>query len=91
MIAPVAEDMNGLNDAPPLQFPEAGADVGASHGKGIGDFFGIEGPGREIEESVDLSDRAVDTRSAGQRDVRDDGILFGWLTGLSALHASAGV
>ena len=61
MVAAIAQHMDQVDDAPALQFAQAGADVGARHGQGGGNFVGRKRLGRKKEQGVDLGNGAVDT------------------------------
>src|SRR5687768_16833144 len=60
MVAPVAHHVGDADDAPVLKFLQAGRDVRSRDAERIGDFFGVERAWREVEQRVDLADRAVD-------------------------------
>ena len=60
VIAPVALDRHAADQAPGHQFPDRVRDVGARQPERVGDLLGGERPLGEIEQRVDLADRAVD-------------------------------
>jgi hypothetical protein len=60
MVAPVAGDVGAANDIVGLQLLESGRDVRAGESEAVAYLLGVERPVGEIEQSVDLGDRAVD-------------------------------
>jgi hypothetical protein len=60
MVAPVALDMDAADDGIGLQFLERGRHVGAGEPQRLDDRLGIDGLFGEIEQRMDLRDRAVD-------------------------------
>ncbi len=61
MVAAIAEDVDDADDAPALQFAEAGADVGAGDGQGGGDFVGGQRARGNEQQRVELRDGAVES------------------------------
>ena len=60
MIAAVAEDRHPPDQVPGQQFLDRIGDVGARHAERLGDVVGGHRGLGEIEQAVDLADRAVD-------------------------------
>ena len=60
MIAAVAEDRHPPDQVPGQQFLDRIGDVGARHAERLGDVLGGHRRLGEIEQAVDLADRAVD-------------------------------
>jgi hypothetical protein len=60
VIAAVAEHVRNLDQAPGLQFLQAGRDVGPSDRKRLGDLFGVQRPLRQVEQRMHLRDGAAD-------------------------------
>ena len=59
VIPAIAHDVNDADDAPILEFAQAGADVGAGDPERLGDLIGRERFLGKKEKSVDLSDGAI--------------------------------
>ena len=77
VVAAVAHAAVDLHEIPVLQFLQAGADVGARDGEGVGDVFGGEGFRREVEQGVDLGDGAVDSPAGAHFAPVEDEFLHG--------------
>ena len=60
MIAAVAQDRHAPDQVPGQQFLDRVGDVGARHAERVGDVLGGHRRLGEIEQAVDLADRAVD-------------------------------
>ncbi len=76
-VATVADAAVDLHQVPVLQFLEAGADVGAGNGEGVGDILGGEGFRREVEQRVHLGDGAVDPPAGAHFAPVQDELLHG--------------
>src|SRR5215469_8692313 len=61
MVAAIPEHMHDSDNAPPLQFTQAGAHVRTGHGQRRGDFVGRHRLGGKKKQGVNLGDGAVDT------------------------------
>jgi len=59
VIAPVAGQVHEPDQVPALQLADAVADVRARHGQRVGDLFGVHRAAGDVEQRVDLRDRAV--------------------------------
>ena len=70
--------------APALQFLEAVAHVGAGHGKGLGDFLGMQRAVDQEQQRVDLRHRAVDAPAGAHLAPVQDVFLDGWCEGHAA-------
>ncbi len=64
MIAAVAEHVRDTHDSPAFELAQAVAHVGAGHRKHGGDMLGRQGLGREVEQRMDLRNRAIDPQRA---------------------------
>jgi hypothetical protein len=64
VIAAIAEEVDDADDLPPLELAQAVAHVGSCHAERRGNLLGMERPGREEQQRVDLGDGAVDPPSA---------------------------
>ena len=78
MVAAVAFDMDAADDAVALQFLQRGRDVGAGEAERLDDRLGIDWLFGEIEQGMDLRDRAVDAPMRTHlAPVQDEGLGVG--------------
>jgi hypothetical protein len=78
MVAFVAQDMDHFDNAPALQFLQAGADVGPRHAQGFHDVIGVQGFWGYEEQGMDLRDRAVDAPTGAHFAPMEDELLLNW-------------
>src|SRR5205814_5295720 len=65
-------------DPPPLEFFEAGADVGPGHVQGFGDLFGVQGILRDVQQRMDLGDGPVNAPAGAHLTPVQDELLLDW-------------